>query len=517
MRCVFCTVLGCFGVRHAKELGDRVGVTEEAVVPDHTREHRTQRQNTQRGQHDHRAFMRVFMRVLVAACFAEERQEDKAPAVERCEQSGHNQHPEGIATCGACIGAFDHGIFGQEARKTDVCQRNTDTGDRQCTDHHRPECVGQLFTQTAVVPHVLFVVHPVDHGTRAKEQHRFEERVCEQVEHRDRINTDTGSNEHVTQLGTCRIGDDAFDVVLDQTNSRREEGCCCAKECHEGHRLGGEFHQGRHTANKEDTRCNHGRRVDQGRHRCRAFHRVRQPCVQDQLSRFTHRADEQQEGQQVCCVPFGPQEGQVGFCQCGGRSENVVKADRVHQEEQAEDTQRKAEVTDTVDDKGLDRSRVCGRLFVVETDQQVGCDAHAFPAEEHLNKVVRCNQHKHGEGKEGQVRKEARLIVFTFFEVVVMGHVAHRIQVHQGRDRGDHDQHDRSQTVQTDRPVGGQCAAFNPAQDLDVFGRAVKGQEDNPRQDSRKEQKAGGDPLRNGFAGKLPAKPRNERAHQWGK
>ena len=55
-----------------------------------------------------------------------------------------------------------------------------------------------------------------------------------------------------------------------------------------------------------------------------------------------------------------------------------------------------------------------------------------------------------------------------------MGHVAKGIQVHEAGHGGDHDQHDRGQTVQPDRPIGAQRAAFDPAQDLDVLGRAVK-------------------------------------------
>jgi hypothetical protein len=59
------------------------------------------------------------------------------------------------------------------------------------------------------------------------------------------------------------------------------------------------------------------------------------------------------------------------------------------QEEQAEDAQREAEVADAVDDERLDGRGIGRRLLVPEADQQVGGEAHAFPAEEHLQQVVR--------------------------------------------------------------------------------------------------------------------------------
>jgi hypothetical protein len=45
-----------------------------------------------------------------------------------------------------------------------------------------------------------------------------------QVEHRHRVDADARRHEHVTQLRTGRIGDDALDVVLHEADRRREEG-----------------------------------------------------------------------------------------------------------------------------------------------------------------------------------------------------------------------------------------------------------------------------------------------------
>ena len=69
------------------------------------------------------------------------------------------------------------------------------------------------------------------------------------------------------------------------------------------------------------------------------------------------------------------------------RRENRVEGDRTRQHEDEEDAEREAEVADAVDDEGLDGGGAGRRLFVPEADQQVGGEADAFPAEEHLHEL----------------------------------------------------------------------------------------------------------------------------------
>jgi hypothetical protein len=157
-----------------------------------------------------------------------------------------------------------------------------------------------------------------------------------------------------------------------------------------------------------------------------------------------------------------------------------VELDRVRHPEQREDAQQEAEIADPVDDEGLHRRSVGRRLAVVEPDQQVGGDAHAFPAEEQLQQVVGGHQHQHGEGEERQVGEEARPVALALLEVVVMGHVAEGIEVHERRDGGDHDQHDRRQPVDPDRPVGEERSALDPGEERAGIGLSVEAKEDDP-------------------------------------
>ena len=112
-------------------------------------------------------------------------------------------------------------------------------------------------------------------------------------------------------------------------------------------------------AHHEHARRHHGRGMDQGRDRRRAFHRVGQPGVQAELRRFAHGADEQQQavsGQRrhmhaeevITLVPPSPAPRRT---RCRNRSD-------AEQHEDGEDAEREAEIADPVDDEGLDRRGV---------------------------------------------------------------------------------------------------------------------------------------------------------------
>src|SRR3546814_15248337 len=90
--------------------------------------------------------------------------------------------------------------------------------------------------------------------------------------------------------------------------------------------------------------------------------------------------------------------------------ENLGDRDRAEDEEGAEDAEHEAKVADAVDDERLDRRGVRARLLVPETDEQIGCQADAFPTEEHLDEIVRGHEHQHREGEEREIGEEARLV-----------------------------------------------------------------------------------------------------------
>src|SRR3546814_7124946 len=67
------------------------------------------------------------------------------------------------------------------------------------------------------------VVHRMDDRTSPEEQQCLEEGVREQVEHRGAIGARARSEEHVAELRTGRVSDDALDVPLRRRDGRGEE------------------------------------------------------------------------------------------------------------------------------------------------------------------------------------------------------------------------------------------------------------------------------------------------------
>ena len=121
------------------------------------------------------------------------------------------------------------------------------------------------------------------------------------------------------------------------------------------------------------------------------------------------------------------------------------EVDRTHQHEDRKDAEQKAEIADPVDHESLDRRCVGRRLLVPEADQQVAHETDAFPAEEQLDQIVGGHQHQHREGEQRQIAEEPR-------PVRILVHVADRIEMHERRNRVDHDQHDGRQRVDAQRP-----------------------------------------------------------------
>jgi hypothetical protein len=104
------------------------------------------------------------------------------------------------------------------------------------------------------------------------------------------------------------------------------------------------------------------------------------------------------------------------------------------------DAQDEAEVADAVDQEGLHVGEDRRRASVPEADQQVGHQAHRFPAEEQLQEVVAHHQHQHREGEQRDVAEEALV-------ARVLGHVADGVDVHHQRHEGHHAHHHRGQAV----------------------------------------------------------------------
>ena len=85
-------------------------------------------------------------------------------------------------------------------------------------------------------------------------------------------------------------------------------------------------------------------------------------------------------------------------------------------------------------------------LVIVETDQQVAAQSHAFPAHEQQRVVVGQHQHQHEEHEQVQVAEEAVV-------AVIVRHVPDGVDVDQEADAGDHQDHDRAERVEQEAPI----------------------------------------------------------------
>ncbi len=215
------------------------------------------------------------------------------------------------------------------------------------------------------------MVHGGDDRARRQEQKRLEKSVCEQMEHGPAIGRNTGGGEHVTKLGTGGIRNHTFDVVLEQRNRCGKERGGRTDKGDKAERDGRLFKQGRCAAHQKHTGRHHRRGMDQRGDRCWTLHRVGQPCVQNKLRRFAHRANKQQQTQRRQNIDIVACEHKC-LARKGGRGgKHGIEIQRTKNMENAVNTERKPEIAHAVDDKRLDRGGIGRRLVVPKPDQQV--------------------------------------------------------------------------------------------------------------------------------------------------
>ena len=115
--------------------------------------------------------------------------------------------------------------------------------------------------------------------------------------------------------------------------------------------------------------------------------------MQEQLRRFTHRADEQQQSDRLSRIYIHIKERERDLCKVMPLREYLREVNTVGHHIDGKDTKREAEIANTINDKRFHRRRISRRLAVVETYQKIRSDAHALPTEKHLQQVVGCYQH----------------------------------------------------------------------------------------------------------------------------
>ena len=194
--------------------------------------------------------------------------------------------------------------------------------------------------------------------------------------------------------------------------------------------------------------------MNQGRNRRGTGHRVGQPNVKRNLRRLASRADEQkQPGPERHRLP--KPQGCAEGCTALGGIENLRNAQRAGGAKEQEHSDEEAEITDAVGDEGLLAGTGVGAVLVPEANQEVAGQPHAFPTDEYHGQVVAQDQEQHRPTEQIQVREEA-------WVVLLVGHVAHRIDVDERADEGDHQAQKPRQGIHAQRKIHHHLAAGKP-------------------------------------------------------
>ena len=304
---------------------------------------------------------------------------------------------------------------------------------------------------------------------------------------------------HVAQLRNGGIGQYPLDVVLGHSNRGRKES---RESTNQGHHVQppgtlNRLEEGQHASHQEDTSRYHGGRVDHGADGRGAFHSVRQPDVERELSALAHRTaeDEQRNGGQR------GQREQPGYGNGAllkqldlFRREHFVEVQRAGQAVKEGEAHEEQHVAHAGGQKSLLRGVRRRRLVEPEADQQVRTEAHDLPGDEEEQHVAANDQGQHARREEGNVGEEAREAwLFVGFSQVV---VANTVDEDQQSDKGDHEEHDGGQRVHDHAHYEARPSRGHPDQFLNEGMLSQAGanalEENGPAQEPRETHSANG-------------------------
>ena len=176
-------------------------------------------------------------------------------------------------------------------------------------------------------------------------------------------------------------------------------------------------------------------------------------------------------------------------------AEDLVKLQGAKIGEDEEHGDEQSKIADAVGDEGfLGGDGIADTilaLFKPETDEQVGAQAHAFPADEHHQEVIGADQDHHGGDEEVEEDKEAGKAPGVAVMAHIIVHVADGVNVDERAHAGNHQHHHHRKGIHTECPAGGEIADGDPIREdnCGAFGMTSEG---NSQQDGDHECQSGG-------------------------
>ena len=449
-----------------------------------------------------------------ATAHAEPHAERVVGREERREQRDPAQQHEGRIAAAERLG--DDRVLGEEPR------REWEAREAEAADQERPADHAEALhiAKPRHLAEVELAGHAVHDRAAAEEEQRLEERMREHVVHGAKRGSHAQPEEHVPELRHRRVRHHPLDVVLGHADGGGDERRAAADDGHHGERVRIEQEERIGARDQIDARRDHGRRMDEGRHRCRTLHGVGKPDEQGDLRALAEGSQHEAVGDERC-RPAGFRARRR--LASGHRLEERRVLHRTVVDPDEEHAEREAEVAHPVHDEGLLGGRHGARALVEVADEQVTGQSDAFPSEVQQDEVAAHHQRAHGEQEDAHGAEEPR-VALADVRLHVLGCV--------DRDEGSesrHEQHpqqceridvERERREET-RPRGADArpGERHPVEEMDHARRVLRHlQEERKRRGEGREQRDGGDRARQLVAhahdGAQSAEERRERRQE---
>src|SRR6201996_1160071 len=197
-----------------------------------------------------------------------------------------------------------------------------------------------------------------------------------------------------------------------------------------------------------DTGGDHGRGVNESGDRRRAFHSVRKPDIERNLSGLAGRSHKEQKAD-------GGEESAGKTWRRIHPAEDIREIQAAEVRDQEEHRKQKAEIADPVHDERLLAGIRRGVALEVKANEKVRGETNALPPNEHQQEARCQHEHQHEEHEEVQVREEAPVTLF-------LSHIADRVNVNEETDASDDAEHDEREVVDGEGEVDLEAADRDP-------------------------------------------------------
>src|SRR5204862_1489937 len=176
--------------------------------------------------------------------------------------------------------------------------------------------------------------------------------------------------------------------------------------------------------------------MDQCADRSRAFHRIRQPDVQRELSRLPHCAAENQERNKRGARA---EHGKTSLLQTTVAT--IVKEKRAAAAVKPEQAKDKSQVADASGNERFSCRRCGAWSHNPQSNEQIGRQSNHLPADKQKKQAVRDNEPEHRTGEKRKISEKAH-------EIFVAGHVTSAEDEDAKPDQRDHHQHDGREWIE---------------------------------------------------------------------